>query len=260
MACVFWTLRKACREPASGLLSADGHIPNICTALFRVQLYTATLTANFNNTLKQAKPIRTIAIECVFQETPEGFMLSARDEDGVSAQAILTAPHTPAEKPDLALQTIQKQLTKFGGTEFSCADLDIQTDRACFIPTASLNRLRRDLVEHLRQERERLRPRPDGGCIKNSVPFYSTRLGFEANVLNSRARAFYQRHGVSDIAPAAETGPVPPGTIVMRSRYCLRRELGLCGEALRKAGFQEPLYLIDPEGNTCRLVFDCTQL
>jgi len=193
----------------------------------------------------------------VFQETPVGFRLSAQDEDGVSAQAILMAPHTPAEKPEQALQTIQKQLTKFGGTEFSCAGLEIQTARGFFIPTSALNNLRRDLIESLRRERERLRPRPQGGCIKNSASFYCDSLGFEANVLNSCARAFYQRHGVRDIAPAAETGPVPPGTIVMRSRYCLRRELGLCGDNLRKAGFQEPLFLIDPEGNTCRLVFDC---
>ena len=221
------------------------------TAIYR------NLDRAFQNTLKQAKPMRTLAIECMFQEIPGGFRLSARDEDGVSAQAILAAPHTPAEKPDPALQTIQKQLTKFGGTEFSCAGLEIQADSTCFIPTAALNGLRRDLIESLRRERERLRPRPEGGCIKNSVPFYLDSLGFEANVLNSRARAFYKRHGVRDIAPAAEAGPVLPGTIVMRSRYCLRRELGLCGDALRKAGFQEPLFLIDPEGNTCRLVFDC---
>lgn len=211
----------------------------------------------FQNTLKQAKPTRTITIECVFRETPDGFMLSASDEDNVSARAILISPHSPAEKPDLALQTIQKQLTKFGGTEFSCADLGIQTERVCFIPTALLNSLRRDLVEQLRQERERLRPRPKGGYIKNSVPFYRDSLGFEANVLNSRARAFYQRHGVIDIALAAESGPILPGSVVMRSRYCLRRELGLCGDALSKAGFQEPLYLADPEGKTCRLEFDC---
>lgn len=223
------------------------------TAIYR------NLDRAFQNTLKQAKPIRTIAIECVFQEIPEGFALSARDEDGVSSQAILTAPHNPAEKPEQARQTIQRQLTKFGGTEFNCAGLEIQADRTCFIPTAALNRLRRDLIESLRQERERLRPRTEGGSIKNSATFYCDSLGFEANVLNSRARAFYRRHGVRDIAPAAETGPVVPGTIVMRSRYCLRRELGLCGEALRKAGFREPLFLIDPDGNTCRLVFDCTR-
>ena len=223
------------------------------TAMYR------NLDRAFQNALKQAKPLRTLAIECVFQEIPGGFRLSAQDEDGVTAQALLTAPHKPAEKPEQALQTIQRQMTKFGGTEFNCTGLEIQTDRACFIPTAALNGLRRDLIESLRKERERLRPRPEGGCIKNSTPFYCDSLGFEANVLNSRARAFYQRHGVRDIAMAAEAGPVPPGTVVMRSRYCLRRELGLCGDALRKAGFQEPLFLIDPEGNTCRLVFDCTR-
>ena len=54
------------------------------TAMYR------NLDRAFQNALKQAKPIRTLAIECVFQETPGGFRLSAQDEDGVSAQAILT--------------------------------------------------------------------------------------------------------------------------------------------------------------------------
>jgi 23S rRNA 5-hydroxycytidine C2501 synthase len=216
------------------------------------------LDRTFQKALQQAKPTRTLAITCVFQETPDGFMLSARDEDNVSARAILTAPHTPAEKPEQALQTIQKQLTRFGGTEFKCASLDIQAERACFIPASTLNNLRRDMVEKLRSERERLRPRPAVGPVKNDVPFYRTQLGFEANVLNEKAQAFYQRHGVVTIAPALEAGPVKSGTIVMRSRYCLRRELGLCGKALTRAGFQEPLYLTDPDGSTCRLEFDCT--
>ena len=211
----------------------------------------------FQKSIKQAKQERSIPLDCVFQETAEGFMLSACDEDGVTAQATLTATKNQADKPERAMQTIQRQLTKFGGTEFSCTNLDIQTGRTCFIPTADLNRLRRDLIEHLRQEREHLRPHCESSIVKNSVPFYLKQLGFEANVLNKRARSFYQRHGVRDIAPAAETGPVAPGTIVMRSRYCLRRELGLCKEELSRAGFKEPLYLIDPDGNTCRLIFDC---
>jgi len=212
----------------------------------------------FQKALRLAQPERTIALSCAFCETPDGFELSGRDEDGVCARTYIESQKKPAQQAERARQTIERQLAKFGGTEFRCEALDVQLPQPRFIPVAALNSLRRDFVENLRSERARLRPRNQGAPVKNSVPFYQKSLGFEANVLNAKARDFYRRHGVVEIAPAAEAGPVPPGTVVMRSRYCLRRELGLCGDALRKAGFQEPLFLIDPEGNTCRLVFDCS--
>jgi putative protease len=222
------------------------------TAVYR------NLDRAFQNALKQAKPVRTIAIECVFQETPDGFMLSGRDEDGVCAQACIEAVKKPAQQPGRAQETIERQLTKFGGTEFTCNQLDLQLTQPWFIPTSELNSLRREFVEKLRTERARLRPVSTGGPVKNSVPFYQQQLGFEANILNAKARTFYQRHGVVDIAPALEAGPVKPGTVIMRSRYCLRRELGLCGQALARAGVQEPLFLTDPDGSSCRLEFDCS--
>jgi len=212
----------------------------------------------FQKALRQAQPERTITVSCVFMEIVDGFMLSGQDENGVSAEACIESQKKPAQQSARTLQTIERQLTKFGGTEFRCAALDVQLSQPWFIPTSLLNSLRRDFVENLRRERARLRPVTTGGPVKNSVPFYQKSLGFEANVLNAKARDFYRRHGVVEIAPAAETGPVAPGTTVLRSRYCLRRELGLCGAALRQAGFEEPLFLTGPEGNTCRLEFDCT--
>ncbi len=222
------------------------------TAIYR------NLDRAFQSALKQVKPTRTIAITCAFCETPDGFELSGRDEDGVAAQACIESRKKPAREAQRALQTIERQLTKFGGTEFTCNQLDLQLTQPWFIPVSELNSLRRDFVEKMRSERARLRPVGTGGPIKNSVPFYQQQLGFEANVLNAKARNFYKRHGVVTIAPAAETAPVKTGTLVMRSRYCLRRELGLCGKALTRAGFQEPLYLTDLDGSTCRLEFDCT--
>ncbi len=212
----------------------------------------------FQKALRQARPARTIAVACSFTETPDGFILNGRDQDGVCAQACIESPKKPARQAERALSTCAGQLAKFGGTEFRCKNLEIQLARPWFIPVAALNSLRRDFIDSLRSERARLRPRITGGALKNSVPYYQTCLSFETNVLNEKARAFYLRHGVKDIARAAETGPVRPGTIVMRSRYCLRRELGLCGKALEREGFEEPLFLTGPEGAACRLEFDCT--
>jgi len=223
------------------------------TLLFR------NLDRTFQKTLRQAKPERTIALACVFSETPDGFMLSGRDEDGITAQACIETLKKSAQQAERSRETIRRQLQKFGGTEFRCEQLAVQIPQPWFLPASALNSLRRDFIENLRSPRARLRPRVQGGPVKNSVPFYQQQLGFEANVFNEKARAFYRRHGAADIAPAAETAPVQPGTVAMRSRYCLRRELGLCGKALTRAGFEEPLYLSGPEGITCRLEFDCTE-
>jgi putative protease len=228
----------------------DGIVPG--TPIYR------NLDRTFQKALRQASPERTIALSYALMETSGGFMLSGRDEDGVLAQACIDCPKKPAQKAEPALATIRRQLTKFGGTEFRCDDPEIKLPQPWFIPVATLNSLRRSFVETLRSERLRLRPRITGTIVKNNIPFNSSHLGFEANVLNTRARAFYRRHGVEEIAPAAEAGPVAEGTTVMRSRYCVRRELGLCGEKLRREGFEEPLFLRGPEGNTCRLEFDCS--
>ena len=64
--------------------------------------------------------------------------------------------------------------------------------------------------------------------IPNDVTFPATKLSYLANVLNQKAAAFYRRHGVVDIEPAAESGLDLAGHTVMTTRYCLKYELGLC--------------------------------
>ena len=46
----------------------------------------------------------------------------------------------------------------------------------------------------------------------------------------------------------------------MRSRYCIKRELGMCPKFGGKlpSGITEPLYLIN-NGRSLRLEFDCTR-
>jgi putative protease len=74
-------------------------------------------------------------------------------------------------------------------------------------------------------------------------------------VLNEKARAFYRRHGVESIIPAAESGLDLSGQLVMATKYCLRRELGLC----QRDGSEpaEPLFLEDEDGRQFELRFRC---
>jgi hypothetical protein len=54
------------------------------------------------------------------------------------------------------------------------------------------------------------------------------------------------------IAPAAEAGMDMRGAWVMRTRYCLKHQLGLCGRDKGQPPLQEALYLVDEEGRRYR--------
>jgi putative protease len=95
------------------------------------------------------------------------------------------------------------------------------------------------------------------GVEPNDTPYPDTTLTYRGNVLNRRAEAFYRRHGVTGIEPAAESGLDMEGRVVMRTRYCVQHQLGLCDGAGNRADVRQPLYLVDADGHRYRLRFRC---
>ena len=49
------------------------------------------------------------------------------------------------------------------------------------------------------------------------------------------------------------------GRVVMRTRYCVQHQLGLCDGAGNRANVRQPLYLIDADGRRYRLRFCCAE-
>jgi collagenase-like PrtC family protease len=210
--------------------------------------------------LKQLKPgcaERKIAVRLKLEETPEGFVATATDEDGNVAVGELTCEKIRAKKPDQALDTVEKQLRKTGDTEFACAEVEIAWEQAYFVPVSTLNALRRDALEKLSKVRMQNRPVLPPTIHRNDVPYPEHALSYLSNALNQKAVAFYRRHGVEEIAPAAESGLDMRGKRVMRTRYCIKHQLGLCPRENDAPPLKEPLYLVDEEGHKYRLRFDC---
>ncbi|MFN2109188.1 MAG: peptidase U32 family protein, partial [Anaerolineae bacterium] len=207
--------------------------------------------------LEKAQPVRTIAVEFAFEEAPDGFILTAIDEDGNRASATLPAEKVYAKKPELALANVEKQLRKTGGTAFKCTDLTITWSTAYFLTVATLNELRRTALENLTAARAQNRPRLEGGIQKNNVPYPEKQLTYLGNVLNRQAEAFYRRHGVTEIEPAAESDLDMRGRRVMRTRYCLLYQLGYCRRDKSVQHLAEPLSLVDEDGHQYPLRFDC---
>jgi len=210
--------------------------------------------------IAKSRPSRKIAVDLVLRETAEGISLEARDEDGVRAMATLACAKTVATQPERARTTVRQHLAKLGDTDWVAGMVDLAWSTPLHLAASQINRLRRTLVESLVVARERARPFERMHVVANDTPFPESTLSFHANVLNGKALAFYRRHGVRDIEPAAESGLDLRGRVVMTTKYCLKYELGRCPREPRSndaTPFPEPWFLVDDEERRLRLHFHC---
>ena len=129
-----------------------------------------------------------------------------------------------------------------------------------FYPASKLNGFRRTLADILSgkmacsgacpAEKEAAARGRDGG-----EALYSGGLSYLANCANHLSREVYLSHGASCVEKAYELS-APKGAEVMRSKYCIRYELGLCPSQHPVSPVKEPLYLVN-NGNKLKLEFDC---
>jgi putative protease len=211
----------------------------------------------FLNGLEKSQPDRRIPLKIRFSEIPDGFQLSAEDEDRNLAVVSLDWEKSPAQNVERARATLKRQLTRLGNSEFVCEELDVDLSQPYFLPVSILNALRRDLVKAMLAERKHNYPRWIAKITPNEIPYPESELTFLGNVLNHKAETFYRRHGVEKIEPAAESGLKMSGRKVMTTKHCLKYELGGCPHQKQPIKFDEPLYLVDEDGLQLRLMFDC---
>jgi putative protease len=213
----------------------------------------------FLKQLEKSQPDRRIPLKMKFSETRDGFHLSAYDQDGNSVVIPLYVEKSTAQKTEQARATLERQLTRLGESEFVCDELELDLSQIYFLPVSTLNALRRELVEQMVVKREINFLHWEAEIIPNGVPYPQSQLTFSGNVLNHKAEAFYRRHGVQEIEPAAESGLEMQDRKVMTTKHCLKYELSGCPHQERPIKFDEPLYLVDEDGLRLRLVFNCRE-
>jgi len=218
---------------------------------------------DFVAALQKSKTGRKLRVDFHLRPHAGGLCLQATDEDGVQAESVVELQLTLAEKPEPARLNIQRQLCKLGGTDFEAGQVTIDLTPMYFVPLGVLNQLRRDAVEQLAAARQQARPRPRRILPpdRDTARYPEKQLSYLGNVLNAKARAFYYRHGVEYIEPAAESGLDLRGRRVMITKYCLKYQYGMCPR--QAAGstqpWPEPLALVDEEGNRFPLRFNCAE-
>ncbi len=219
------------------------------TALYR------NLDREFMRALERGGCARRFALRLEFADREGGFVLKASDERGFSAEAVWRGVKSAAQKPEQALDTIRRQLSKLGETDYYLQALELKLSKPYFLPVSALNDLRRDALAALARAEPPAPPREERPIVPNDYPYPEEKLDYRGNVLNSRAARFYKRHGVKEVGMAAEGGADLAGLPLMTTRFCLRRQYGLC----RKGKAVEPLFLEDAEGRRFRLEFDCAR-
>jgi putative protease len=208
----------------------------------------------FTKLLEKNPAQRKISVSLILRETAGGVTLIAGDCDKNQAAVEVKMEKKAAQKKDTATETIRTQLKKLGNTIFQAADVAIETDQVYFFPVSMLNQLRRDVIQKLLKVRQTNRPRRQGGPVRNAMPYPEKHLNYLGNVLNDKARVFYHRHGVETIEPAAETGLDLTDKVVMTTKYCLRRQLGLCEGKEQEA---EAMVLEDEDSREFEMEFRC---
>ena len=170
--------------------------------------------------------------------------ISAITEDGRSASITLSGAE-PARDPDRMAETITAQLGKHSSVYAFHVDAISCDGPMPFLGISALNQARRDLAAKLDGMPVNAIPLNPGSRSSAKSP---SQLDYSANCANHLSRELYASTGTETIEPAYEITH-RSDAVLMRSRYCLRNELGMCPG-------KEPLYLHN-NGKTLTLQFDC---
>lgn len=235
-------------------------IPNTFKPIKEGTIIYRNSDAEFNKLVERDdSAIRKIGVTLSLTETDQGFQLKAVDEDGHQSISSFEAEKEVAKSSESIIPNIKKNLTKAGNTPFIVDEVEVNFSDNWFLPISKINEMRRIVLEQLIDVRVNEYHREEFQITKTDHPYPVTELDFTYNVSNTLARAFYKRHGVTEIEKAFELQWDPGKSRVMTTKYCVKYELGKCPKFQRETmGVKvvEPLTLQHGE-NEYKLKFNC---
>ena len=208
----------------------------------------------FDRMLSSARPARLIgvSVSVSFQE-PGRLLARAVSEDGRGVERSFDcAGAEPARDPARMESLICSQIGKKASVySFTVGRVDAK-EFIPILPASFLNSVRRELARSLDAILPQMLPLRHRDA-DTSVPSPES-VDYKYNVANKVSAIEYSSRGTSSISPAYELSPSPDAEL-MRSRYCVRHELGLCPK--QGSGTSAPLFLLN-SGSKLTLRFHCS--
>ena len=210
------------------------------------------ISARFQKRLEASAPVREIGVSLSVTVSPESLTVTAISEDGRKVTREFPAGTDSARDRSRMLEIIHGQLSKRSGHySFEVTDLHA-SGTVPFMAASFLNGIRRDIAAELDGMPVNAIALKAGAMSSAASP---ETLSYKANVANSMDRALYSSRGAAQIEDAYEITH-REGAELMRSKYCVRHELGLCPKQGKYK--PEPLYLLNA-GKRLRLDFHCAE-
>jgi len=188
----------------------------------------------------------------------DGHITVKASAEGLERTFTLHLEGDRAQNPETAESLVRKQLGKTA-RQFSFTVRSLSGDDCYFYRTSALNAIRAEIAEKLQTALEEKRGKAVRGGKKERNSEKLRQLASEAfrgeggnylrNCSNSLSQKIYEEMGLGDIQPSYEQQP-PQGAVVMRCKYCIRHQLGMCPDDGKK------LYLRNGK-NILSLKFDC---
>lgn len=209
---------------------------------------------SFEKELERNMPKRVIPAELLFTVSEKGGpVLDVTCENTITFRHPVE-PGEPATNTELAEKTIRAQFSKSADI-FSFTFRGFKDATPPFYPVATLNRIRREIAGKLAGY---IAEKATERNIRQNAPLYTApfrgkKLTYLANCSNRIARNLYISMGAGEVSPAYELNP-PQEAELMRTKYCIRYELGCCTKNGKK--LNEPLFLLNGKSKL-RLRFDC---
>jgi 23S rRNA 5-hydroxycytidine C2501 synthase len=245
-------------------VEGDRIFPNSMTDISAGTSIFRNLDVDFTRILKGSVNCRIILVEMNFFQDETGIRLIVTDEDGVTVELQQELSFEPARNQELARSTIETQLLRTKDTPYRVKSISISPDQPAFIALSIINGIRRRALQKLTLSRIEHFFHKGEKIIPNNIPYPEQKLDYRANLLNSKAMAFYRRHGVAIREMALEHSNTRKtdmkGRVVMTTKYCLRYELDACLRSRdnKNKKLEGPLWINDRQ-YSYRLEFDCNK-
>ena len=210
------------------------------------------ISAKFQKRLEASAPVREIGVSLSVTVSPDSIAVTAVSEDGRKVTREFPAGTDSARDRSRMLEIIHGQLSKRSG-HYSFEVTELQAAGTVpFMAASFLNGIRRDIAGELDGMPVNAIALKAGAMSSATSP---ETLSYKANVANSKDRELYSSRGATQIEDAYEITH-RAGAELMRSKYCVRHELGLCPKQGKYK--PEPLYLLNA-GKRLRLDFHCAE-